>query len=120
MRRASSLHQWETPVKANSTEASDESSLNAPNLKRDESVKRNDARDKEGKKGQEAYMQDVPEVAHHDSTSTDSVLSVIKISECCRTPIECGNSIQVTKRTEEHNADLVTSLAEESSDEQYQ
>ena len=51
MRRAPSLHQWETPVKANSAEVSDESSLNAPNLKRDESVKRNDARDKEGKKG---------------------------------------------------------------------
>ena len=51
VRRAPSLHQWETPVKANSVEASDESSLNAPNLKRDESVKTDDARDKEGKNG---------------------------------------------------------------------
>ena len=52
MRRALSLHQWETSVKANSVEASNESNLDTPNLKRNESVKRNDARDKEGgKKG---------------------------------------------------------------------
>ena len=51
VKRAPSLHQWETPVKANSTEASNESNLDIPNLKRNESVKRNDARDKEGKKG---------------------------------------------------------------------
>ena len=51
MRRAPSLHQWETPIKANSAEASNESRLNAPNLKRDESVKRNGAGDKEVKKG---------------------------------------------------------------------
>ena len=49
-RRAPSLHKWETLVKANSAKASNESSLNAPNLKRNESVKRNDASDKEGKK----------------------------------------------------------------------
>ena len=51
MRRAPFLHQRETHIKANSAEASNESSLNAPNLKRDESVKRDDARDKEGNKG---------------------------------------------------------------------
>ena len=56
MRRASSLHQWETPVEANSAEASNESSIDTPNLKRNESIKRDDARDKEGNKGQEAYM----------------------------------------------------------------
>ena len=56
----------------------------------------------------------MPEVAHHDSTSTDSVKSVVKISECCRIPVECDNSIQIMKRTEEHNADLMTSLAEQS------
>ena len=53
------------------------------------------------RRDKEAYMQDVPEVAHRDSTSTDSVKSVVKISECCRTPVECGNLIQVKKRTEE-------------------
>ena len=60
-------------------------------------------------------MQDVPEATHHDSTSADSIKSIVEISECCRTPVECGNSIQITKRTKEHNADLVTSLAEQSS-----
>ena len=63
------------------------------------------------KKDKKAYVQDVPEAAHRDSTSTDSIQSVVKISKCCITPVECGNSIQVTKRTEEHNANLVTSLA---------
>ena len=51
MRRAPSLHQWETPVKANSVEASNEFNLDTQNLKRNELVKRNDARDKKGKKG---------------------------------------------------------------------
>ena len=51
MRRAPSLHQWETLVKANSAEASNESNLDTPNLKRNKSIKRNDVRDKEGKKG---------------------------------------------------------------------
>ena len=64
------------------------------------------------RKDKEAYVQDVPKAIHHDSTSADSIESVVKISECCRTPVECGNPIQVTKRTEECNADLVTSLAE--------
>ena len=50
MRRAPSLHQWETPVNANSAEVSNESNLDTPNLKRNKLVKRNDARDKEGKK----------------------------------------------------------------------
>ena len=43
-RRAPSLHQWETPVEANSTKASDESNLYTPDLKGNELVKRNDAR----------------------------------------------------------------------------
>ena len=51
MRRAPSLYQWDTHVKANSAEASNESNLNTLNLKRNESVKMNDARNKEGKKG---------------------------------------------------------------------
>ena len=50
-RRALFLHQWETSVKVNSVEASNESNLDTLNLKRDESEKRNDVRDKEGKKG---------------------------------------------------------------------
>ena len=83
MRRAPSLYQWETPIKANSAEASNESNLDTPNLKRNESVKRNDVRDKE------AYMQDMPEAVHHDRTSADSVKSVVKISECWRTPVKC-------------------------------
>ena len=67
---------------------------------------------KKVRKDKRVYVQDVPEAAHRDDASTDSVRSVVKISECCRTPIEYGNSIQVTKRTEERNADLMTSLAE--------
>ena len=46
VRRAPSLHKRETHVKTNSTEASDESDLDNPDLKENESVKRNDARDK--------------------------------------------------------------------------
>ena len=89
MRRAPSLHQWETPIEANSVEASNESNFDTPYLKRDKLVKRNDARDKEVRKGiKEAYMQDVPEAAYHDNTSTNSVKSVVKISECCRTPVK--------------------------------
>ena len=63
----------------------------------------------------EVYIQDVPKAAHYDSASADSIKYVVKISECCRTPIEYGNSIQVMKRAEECNADLVTSLIEQSS-----
>ena len=47
MKRAPS----ETPVKANSAEASNESNLDTLNIKRNESIKRNDVRDKEDKKG---------------------------------------------------------------------
>ena len=72
------------------------------------------------RRDKEAYIQEVPKAAHRDNTSVDSIQSVIKISECYITPIECGNSIQVTKRTEERNADLVTSLAEQSSTKQDQ
>ena len=35
VRRAPSLYQWETPVKANSIEASNESNLDTPDLKRE-------------------------------------------------------------------------------------
>ena len=51
MRRAPSLHQWKAPVEANSTKASNESNFDTPDLKRYESVKRNDARDKKDRKG---------------------------------------------------------------------
>ena len=40
------------------------------------------------RRDKEAYMQDVPEAAHRDSTSADSVKFVVKISECCRTPVK--------------------------------
>ena len=120
MRRAPSLHQWETPIKANSSKALNESNLDTPDLKKDKSVKGMMQEIKKARKDKEAYMQDVPEAAHHDSASTESIKSVLKISECCRTPIECGNSIQVMKRTEECNADLMTSLVEESSTKQDQ
>ena len=70
---------------------------------------------KKVRKDKEAYVQDVPEATHHDSTSADSVKSVIKISECCRTPIECSHSIQIAQWTKKCNVDLVTSLAEHSS-----
>ena len=41
------------------------------------------------RKDKEAYMQDVPEATHHDNTSADSVKSIVKISECYRTPVKC-------------------------------
>ena len=56
----------------------------------------------------------MPESTYGDSASADSVQSVVKISKCCRTPIEFSNLTQVTKRTEECYADLMTSLAEQS------
>ena len=40
------------------------------------------------RRDKEAYMQDVPEIAHRDSTSADSVKSVVKISEYCRTLVK--------------------------------
>ena len=36
------------------------------------------------KRDKKAYIKDVPEAAHRDNTSVDSIKSVIKISECCR------------------------------------
>ena len=39
------------------------------------------------RRDKEAYMQDVLEAAYRDSTSADSVKSVVKISECYRTPV---------------------------------
>ena len=41
------------------------------------------------RRDKEAYMQDVPEVAHRDSTFADNVKSVVKISECCRIAVKC-------------------------------
>ena len=40
------------------------------------------------RRDKEAYMQDVPEATHRDSTSADSVKSVVKISEYCRIPVK--------------------------------
>ena len=56
-------------------------------------------------------MQDIPKAAHRDSPFADSIQSVIKISEWCRTLVECSYSIQVMKRTEECDANLETGLA---------
>ena len=41
------------------------------------------------RRDKEAYMQDMPEAAHHDSTSANSVKSIVKISECYKTPVKC-------------------------------
>ena len=41
------------------------------------------------RRDKEAYIQDVPEAAHLDSTSVESVKSVVKISECYKTPVKC-------------------------------
>ena len=41
------------------------------------------------RRDKEAYMQDVPKAAHHDSTSADSVKSVVKISEYYKIPVKC-------------------------------
>ena len=41
------------------------------------------------RRDKEAYIQDVPEATHRDSTSADSVKSIVKISECYRTPVKC-------------------------------
>ena len=40
------------------------------------------------RRDKETYMQDVPEAAHRDSTSADSIKFVVKISKCCRTPVK--------------------------------
>ena len=40
------------------------------------------------RRDKEAYMQDMLEAAHRDSTSADSVKYVLKISECCRPPVK--------------------------------
>ena len=40
------------------------------------------------RRDKEAYIQDLPEAAHRDSTSADSVKSVVKISECYRIPVK--------------------------------
>ena len=41
------------------------------------------------RRDKEAYMQDVPEAAYRDSTSTDNVKSIVKINECYKTPVKC-------------------------------
>ena len=60
-------------------------------------------------------MQNVPEAAHRHNTSTNSVKSIVEIGKHYRIPIEGSNSSKVLKRTKKGNADLMTSLAEESS-----
>ena len=40
------------------------------------------------RRDKEAYIQDMPEATHRDDISVDSVKSVVKISECCRTPVK--------------------------------
>ena len=56
VRRAPSLHQWETLIEANSAKSSDESNLDTPDLKRDKSVKELVQEIKNIKKDEEAYM----------------------------------------------------------------
>ena len=41
------------------------------------------------RRDKEAYMQDMPEAVHRDSTSADSVKSIVKISKYCRTLVKC-------------------------------
>ena len=65
-------------------------------------------------------MQNMPEAAHHHSTSVNSVKSVIEINKCCRTPIEGCNSRKILKWTEKSNTDFMTNLVEESNAKQYQ
>ena len=36
-------------------------------------------------------MQDVPEAVHRDSTFANSVKSIVKINDCCRTPSNVSN-----------------------------
>ena len=55
-RRAPSLHQWETPIVANSAKASNESNLDTPNLKGSISVKKINTRNEKDGKGERAYM----------------------------------------------------------------
>ena len=50
------------------------------------------------RRDKEEYMQDVPEATHRDSTSADSVKSVVKISECCRTPVKCEQQKGCSKK----------------------
>ena len=56
-------------------------------------------------------MKNIPEAAHHHSTSSNSIKSIIEI----RIPIEGFNSRKILKWTEKSNTDLMTSLTEESS-----
>ena len=42
------------------------------------------------KRVKRTYMQNIPKSTHGDSTSTDSVQSIVEIRKCCRTPIESG------------------------------
>ena len=58
----------------------------------------------------------MPEARHHHRTSSNSIKSIIEI----RTLIEGCNPKKILKWTEKSNADLMTSLAEESSTKQYQ
>ena len=84
MRRAPSLHQWKTPIEANSAKTSNESNLNTPNLRGNTSAKEIMQEMRMMERVKRTYMQDMPESVHHDSASTDSVQSVIKISKAVK------------------------------------
>ena len=75
------MHQRKAPIKSNSTEGSDKSSLNTLNLKENRYNKEKVAEDKKFKRDVEAYMQNMPETAYHRNTFIDSVQSIVKISE---------------------------------------
>ena len=55
------------------------------------------------RRDKKAYMQDVPEAAHRDSTSTDSVKSVVKISEYYRLQSNVSNE-RVTVKNKNLNS----------------
>ena len=61
-------------------------------------------------------MHNMLEAVYHHSTSSNSIKSIIEI----KIPIEGYNTRKILKWTEKSNADLMTSLAEESSTKQYQ
>ena len=47
------------------------------------------------RRDKEAYMQDVSEATHRDSTFANNVKSVVKISECCRTPVRRASNERI-------------------------
>ena len=53
------------------------------------------------------------EATHGDSTSIDCIGPIIKISKYHKTPIKYSNLIQVMKRIEKCNVDLMIGVAKE-------